>query len=102
MQDSPDKKKLSDIFDDDPFGLLNVKPTSPVRTADDRLLASFEEINAFYDNNNREPSQGGGIQEHQLFARLKGLRENPEKDSHAATIRPAWFIEFSCKRNSFH
>jgi hypothetical protein len=74
------KKKLEDIFNDDPYGLLNVKPSaSPSRNADERLLSSFQEIIDFYEKNNREPEQGGGIQEHQLYARLKGIRENPEK-----------------------
>lgn len=76
------KKKLKDIFDDDPFGLLNVKPSaSPARNADERLLTSFQEIIDFYEKNNKEPEQGGGIQEHQLYSRLKGIRENPEKSA---------------------
>lgn len=76
-----DKKSiLDDIFDNDPFGLLNVKPsTSPARNEDERLVASFQEINDFYEKNNREPEHGGGIQEHQLYSRLKSLRENPAK-----------------------
>ncbi len=76
-----DKNKiLKDIFEDDPLGLLNTKPaTSPVRNEDERLVASFKEINDFYEKNNKEPEQGGGIQEHQLYARLKSLRENPAK-----------------------
>ena len=76
-----DKDKiLKNIFDNDPLGLLNVKPAnSPGRNEDERLVASFQEINDFYETNNREPEQGGGIQEHQLFARLKSLRENPAK-----------------------
>src|SRR5687767_14420814 len=74
------KKKLQDIFEDDPFGLLNLKPaSSPARNADERLVASFQEINDFYEKNNREPVQGGGIQEHQLYSRLKGIRVNSEK-----------------------
>ena len=73
-------KKLEDVFNDDPFGLLNVKPAAPPsRTADERLMASFEEINAFYEKNQREPQLGGGIQEMQLCSRLKGLREDPIK-----------------------
>lgn len=76
-----DKDKiLKDIFENDPLGLLNVKPSnSPARNEEERLVASFQEINDFYEKNNREPKQGGGIQEHQLFARLKSLRENPVK-----------------------
>ena len=76
-----DKNKiLKDIFEDDPLGLLNTKPTaSPARNEDERLVASFNEINDFYEKNNKEPEQGGGIQEHQLYARLKSLRENSAK-----------------------
>ena len=71
---------LNNIFKDDPFGLLNSKPsTSPARNEDERLVASFNEINDFYEKNNKEPEQGGGIQEHQLYARLKSLRGNPAK-----------------------
>lgn len=76
-----DKNKiLQDIFDSDPLGLLNIKPaTSPARNEDERLIASFQEISDFYEKHKREPEQGGGIQEHQLFARLKSLRESPLK-----------------------
>ena len=71
---------LKNIFEDDPLGLLNVKPAnSPVRNEDEMLVVSFLKINDFYEKNNREPEQGGGIQEHQLYARLKSLRENPSK-----------------------
>ncbi len=74
------KKKLQDIFEDDPYGLLNVKPAAaPARNADERLLASFHEINDFYDKNKREPEQGGDVLEHQLYSRLKGIRQNFEK-----------------------
>ena len=74
------KRSLQDIFNDDPFGLLNVKPpSSPARNADERLLASFQEINDFYEKNNREPALGGGIQEHQLHSRLKGIRTDQTK-----------------------
>ena len=30
----------------------------------------------FYEMNNREPEQGNGIQEHQLYSRLKSIRES--------------------------
>ena len=74
------KITLQDIFNDDPFGLLNVKSSSsPARNEDERLVAAFQELNDFYEKNNREPEQGCGIQEHQLFSRLKSLRENPLK-----------------------
>jgi hypothetical protein len=73
-------KKLQEIFENDPLGLLNIKPSSsPTRNEDERLDASFQEIIDFYEKNNREPGQGGSIQEHQLFSRLKSIRENPAK-----------------------
>ena len=74
------QKKLEDIFKNDPLGLLNVKPAStPARNEDERLVASFQEINEFYEKHNREPEPGGNIQEHMLYSRLKSLRENESK-----------------------
>lgn len=74
------KKTLFDIFDDDPFGLLNVKPSNNVaRNEDERLVASFGEINDFYDKHQREPKAGGGIQEHQLYSRLQSIRSHSLK-----------------------
>ena len=70
---------LDEIFSNDPFGLLNVKPANTSRNADERLLTSFEELNTFFEKHNREPQQGGGVQEHVLCARLKSLRESPTK-----------------------
>jgi hypothetical protein len=76
----PDKKTLEDIFNDDPFGLLNIKPaTSQTRNEDERLVASFQEINDFYEKNKREPEQGADIHEHQLYSRLKSIRQDPVK-----------------------
>jgi hypothetical protein len=71
---------LKEIFANDPLGLLEIKPSnSPVRNADERLVVSFQEINEFYEQHNREPQLGGSIQEHQLYSRLKSIRENPMK-----------------------
>ena len=65
-------KLLKEIFENDPLGLLVIKPVnSSGRNEDERLVASFQEINLFYEQNNREPELGGGIQEHQLYSRLK-------------------------------
>jgi len=73
-------KRLQEIFENDPLGLLNIKASaSPAQNEDGRLVASFLEINDFYEKNNRKPLQGGGIQEHQLYSRLKSLREHPSK-----------------------
>ncbi|MGX5858601.1 GIY-YIG nuclease family protein [Dyadobacter jiangsuensis] len=76
-----DKKSvLDEIFSNDPFGMLNAKPSiGHIRDDDDRLIASFNDIITFYQKTNREPQQGAGIQEHTLYSRLKAIRENPEK-----------------------
>ncbi|MGZ2371725.1 GIY-YIG nuclease family protein [Ancylomarina sp. YFZ004] len=77
-----DKDKiLDDIFSNDPLGLLNVKPkASAARNADERLLASFQEINNFYEKNKREPEpRQNDISEYQLYTRLKGLRNSEDK-----------------------
>ena len=74
------KGSLEDIFNDDPFGLLDIKPAgTQARNADERLVSSFEEINSFYEKNNREPTSGNGVQEHQLKSRLNGIRSDQQK-----------------------
>ncbi|HIP02652.1 MAG TPA: GIY-YIG nuclease family protein, partial [Campylobacterales bacterium] len=71
---------LDEIFANDPFGMLDVKAKTSVRTSDDRLVSSFEEINEFIDKHEREPQKNmSDMQEMQLFSRLKGIKENSEK-----------------------
>ena len=72
---------IEDILADDPFDLLKVKPsTSSAITADERLLNSFEEINKFYEENDREPSPNiENISEQQLYFRLKAIRNDNTK-----------------------
>lgn len=75
------KKKLSldDIFNDDDFGLLDSKPkTSNVKSEEDRLIDSFEEINDFYDKNKREPNTSSMF-EYGLLAKLKNFKQNEEQ-----------------------
>jgi hypothetical protein len=72
------KKKLTidDIFDDDEFGLLDSKAKTPtIKTDEDRLIDSFEEINVFFDKNQREPNKSS-MSEYGLMAKLKNFREN--------------------------
>jgi len=79
-----DKDKiLDDIFNNDPLGLLNFKPkVSNVRTRDERLLSSFQEINNFVESNGKEPmANPSNISEFQLYTRLKSLREDDTKIS---------------------
>lgn len=94
-----EKKTLADIFADDPFNLLDVKKINPQAiTADERLLESFNEINVFYGQNHREPQSGKGIQEHRLAARLKNLREDPEKASSLAGADEYRLLEVKTKK----
>lgn len=73
------KKTLKDIFNDDEFGILDIKPTnSNVKTEDERLIESFQEINAFFEKNNREP-EATNVTEFKLLSRLKALRKDAKK-----------------------
>jgi hypothetical protein len=74
-------KSLDDIFANDPFDILDVKPkVSTARNADERLVNTFHEINDFFKKNDKEPQPNpSNISEFQLYSRLKGIRENPEK-----------------------
>jgi hypothetical protein len=81
------KKKLTldDIFNDDDFGLLDSKAkTSTVKTDEDRLVDSFEEINLFFDKNKREPNKSS-MSEYGLMAKLKNFREN---ETQKKTLKP--------------
>lgn len=73
-------KNLQDIFENDPFGLLNIKSKNTAsQNEEERLISSFLEINTFYENNGREPGISDNVEEHMLYARLKGIRENSVK-----------------------
>lgn len=81
------KKKLTidDIFNDDDFGLLDSKAkTSTIKTDEDRLIDSFEEINVFFDKNNREPNSSS-MSEYGLLAKLKNFRQN---ENQKKTLKP--------------
>ncbi len=80
-------KELQTILQDDPLGLLDVKPKANTGvSADDRLLAAFEEINTFFEKNGREPATSRDIQERKLYSRLQGLRDDPEKAVSLQTV----------------
>lgn len=75
-----EKDDLLKILQDDDMGLLNVKPKRTAISVDDRLLASFQQVNDFYRQHGKEPeSNPSNILEFQLFNRLKGLRSSKEK-----------------------
>lgn len=72
-------KTLDDIFDDDDFGLLNPKEkASNIKSDEDRLIDSFEEINSFFKKNGQEPSRAN-MSEYNLYARLKTFRADESK-----------------------
>lgn len=70
------KLTIDDIFNDDDFGLLDSKvKASIVKTDEERLIDSFEEINVFIDKNEREPRKSS-MSEYGLMAKLKNFRGN--------------------------
>ena len=75
-----DRFSLEEILESDPLGLLNdIKPKNPIISEDDRLLASFEEINEFFKIHKREPQKSSDMHERRLYARLKGIIEDAKK-----------------------
>lgn len=73
------KKTLEEIFNDDEFGILDSKPKNAnVKTEDERLIESFQEINTFFEKNNREP-EATNVTEFKLLSRLKALRKDAKK-----------------------
>jgi hypothetical protein len=74
------EQQLKSIFDNDPFGLLALKPKTNQRNADERLVAGFQAIVDFYEENSKEPEFSKiNIQECQLYYELKALRLNNDK-----------------------
>lgn len=75
------KKSLEDIFNDDEFGILESKAkVSNIKSEDERLIDSFQEINAFFEKNKREPKADVFvISERSLGVVLKELRKNNKK-----------------------
>lgn len=70
------KMNLDAIFDDPEFNSIEYqKKSASVKTDEDRLIDSFEEINTFFDKNKREPNQSS-MSEYGLMAKLKNFREN--------------------------
>ncbi|MEE9337200.1 MAG: GIY-YIG nuclease family protein [Methylococcaceae bacterium] len=73
-------KHFKEILENDPLGILVIKPkVSSVISADNRLKTSFEEINQFIDAQGHEPEKSRDINERRLFSRLQSFKESPEK-----------------------
>lgn len=89
---------LDEIFNDDPFGLLEIASPSKAKTELERLRESFDEICAFAEQNGRGPEPNiSNISEHQLFLRLDNLRRNPEKAEFLAQFDHLGLLQHSSK-----
>jgi hypothetical protein len=90
---------LDDIFNNDEFDILNVKAKySGVKNSDQRLVVSFNEVNEFVEKYNREPQPNlANISEYQLYTRLKGIRENPEKVEQLKELDTKNILDFEVK-----
>lgn len=76
------RQHLLDLIKDDPFRLLETKvKTIEEHSPKDRvLISSFEEINNFVEQNNREPRpEASNILEFKLYSRLKAIRSDSSK-----------------------
>jgi hypothetical protein len=76
-------KETNDFLDflqeNDPLGLLKVKPKKTPRANRSVLLNNFEEIVNFFEEKNREPQNSAtDVKEFQLYCRLKHIRTKPE------------------------
>jgi hypothetical protein len=82
-----DREALLQMLAEDEYGLLEPAPKRAQVTADDRLLAAFQEITEFTRSNGREPERTPtDMTEAKLAMRLKAIRENEEQ---AAALRGA-------------
>jgi T5orf172 domain len=82
-----DRETLLQMLAEDEYGLLKPVPKRAPVTADDRLLAAFQEIAEFTRSNGREPERTpADMTEARLAMRLKAIRENEDQ---AAALRGA-------------
>lgn len=81
MQHRKRYSSLDEIFKDEEFHLIEEKKRiSTITTPDNRLLASFYQINDFFARNGRTPEANiSNVSEYQLYSRLKSIREDPDK-----------------------
>ena len=71
---------LDFVSKDDDLGLLKVKLKTSAPTADEHLLAKFNEVNEFVAANGREPNADmSNVPEYMLHQRLEAIRGNDEQ-----------------------
>jgi len=84
---SLDPETLLQMLEEDEFGLLKTPPKREPVTADDRLLAGFQEITDFIRVNGREPERAlTDMTEAKLAMRLLAIRED---EGQASALRGA-------------
>lgn len=75
-------EKIKDIFSNDPLNLLSLEPSENKEggdnAANERIISRFEEINTFFENNNRIPQFNGDVEEFSLASRLESIKANPD------------------------
>lgn len=81
MDEIEKKKRLSEIFESDPLGLLSLDDQKPISTnpQEERLIDSFREISEFYESHHRAPELGEDIGEYRLASRLAAILKDPHK-----------------------
>lgn len=71
------KSELDKIFNDDDLGILGIEEKETKKPSGDSIIARrFLEINSFYKDNGREPSENGGFIEKRLFLRLQSIKKD--------------------------
>lgn len=70
-------QELLDIFKEEEF--VNVHPTQPKVTEDDRVKEVFRLINDWYDVHRREPKASAERPERSYAMQLKGIRDSEWK-----------------------
>lgn len=80
---------LDFVNSNDELGLLKIKAKTSVPTADEHLLAKFNEINDFVATNGREPEADmANIPEYMLNQRLNAIRSNAEQSASLSAFDP--------------
>jgi hypothetical protein len=81
MQHRKKYSSLDEIFNDEEFHLIEEKKkVSSTSAPDDRLLASFHQINDFFAKNGKAPEANiSNVTEYQLYSRLKSIRQDASK-----------------------
>jgi hypothetical protein len=80
-KENKEKDILRALLQEDDIGLFSSNNSKAVSiSADDRLVSSFEEINAFIRDAKHPPKEdASSIQERRLYSRLMGILEEPKK-----------------------